>query len=329
MEPVRISIIVSTRNRAGQLALCLESLARQQALDPGACEIVVVDNGSTDATAETVRSVQSQFPRLRYLREERLGLSIARNAGVRHAAGPIVCFVDDDAIPSPQYASEILTPFEDPRVACVGGKVVAAWPDATPPSWFSPRYANIVAQTSSGETARMMKKGEFPFGCNIAFRKETFLALGGFDEALGKRGTNNIWGEEIDLCHRLQQEGFRFFYNPRAEVSHTVSRARATTQYFVESIFGKGVTEGYQKLTHKGKAVFSFYLLFKAARLATISTCYLIAGPFLSEASQFRLRARIAWDAGYLHFLAVRDDLGVISTSAPQTHAATNTAQAR
>ena len=315
MKPVRISVIISTRDRAGQLSQCLESLVHQEAAAPDAYEIIVVDNGSTDSTRQVVETAQAQFPRVRYLYEERLGLSIARNAGVRHAAGQVICFTDDDAIPSPEYVSEILASFEDPRVACAGGKVVAAWPDGTPPAWFSPPYANVVAQTSFGETPRMLRKGEFPFGCNIAFRKEIFLSLGGFDESLGKRGKNNIWGEEIDLCHRLQQEGFLFFYNPRAMISHVVGRSRATRQYFVESVFGKGVTEGYQKLTHRGKAVFSAYLLLKAARLATTSTYYLLAGSFLSEASQFQLRCKIAWYTGYLHFLSVRDDLGALPTS--------------
>ncbi len=312
MEPAQVSIIVSTRNRAEQLARCLESLVHQEIATPDAYEIIVVDNGSTDDTRQIVETARSQFLRVRYLYEARLGLSIARNAGVRHAMGSIVCFIDDDAIPSSQYVSEILASFDDPRVACAGGKVVASWPDGTPPEWFSPRYANVVAQTNFGETARIMKNGEFPFGCNIAFRKETFQSLGGFDESLGKRGKNNIWGEEVDLCHRLQHEGFLVFYNPRAAVLHVVSRSRATRPYFVGSVFGKGVTEGYQKLTHRGKAVFSAYLLLKAGRLATTSAYYLLAGPFLSEASQFRLRCSIAWYAGYLHFLAVRDDLGAI-----------------
>ncbi|OHB63554.1 MAG: hypothetical protein A2Y77_03435, partial [Planctomycetes bacterium RBG_13_62_9] len=255
-----ISVIVSTRNRAELLRSCLEALGRQNGIAPDAYEIIVVDNGSSDNTEQVVETIRQRRPQIEYLYEEKLGLSIARNTGARQAKGGIICFTDDDAIASFDYVVAILSAFDDPSVACVGGKVVALWPGGGPPDWFSPAYANVVAQTSFGGTARRMNKGEFPYGCNIALRKDVFEALGGFDENLGKKGANNIWGEEIDLCHKLQSRGFRFFYNPRALVSHVVGRNRATQHYFVESIFGKGVTEGYQKLAHKGRAVFTAYL---------------------------------------------------------------------
>jgi GT2 family glycosyltransferase len=241
--------------------------------------------------------------------------SSACRSHATQAKGQIISFTDDDAIPTPQYVAELLSPYSDPAVTCVGGKIVAAWPDGTPPDWFCPRYGNVVGQTSFGHSPRPMRKDEFPFGGNISFRKESFEALGGFDENLGKRGDNNVWGEEIDLCHRLQRTGARFFYNPRAEIAHIVGRTRATKRHFIESIFGKAVTEGRQKLTHKGTIVFALYLLLKAARLVTTSTYYLVAGHRLSEAGTFRLRCEISWYAGYLYFLAVREDLGSITRS--------------
>jgi GT2 family glycosyltransferase len=249
---------------------------------------------------------------MRYLYEERLGLSVARNAGVAQAAGEIVCFLDDDAVASAGVVTELLRSFQDPEVASVAGKIVASWPEGVAPGWFTPRYGNVVAQTSFGETTRWMKRNEFPFGANMSFRKTIFRRLGGFDENLGKRGENNMWGEEIDLCLRMQEAGLRFLYNPKACVSHIVGPGRATKRYFVESVFGKGVTEGYQKLAHRGRAVFAAYLFLKACRLAITSAYYLSAGSFLSEASRFRLRCTISWYAGYLHFLAVRDDFGSI-----------------
>jgi len=311
-----MSVIICTRNRASLLRLCLEALVCQQDVAPDAYEIVVVDNGSTDDTKQTVEVVQQRCERVRYVHEPRLGLSVARNTGARHARGAIVCFGDDDALAAPDFVQEVLSSFQDPGVACVGGKIVASWPQETPPEWFSPRYGNVVGQTSFGETARWLTGNEFPFGGNLSIRREVLERVGGFNESLGKKGQNNLWGEEMDLCHRLQDSGLRFLYNPRACVRHLVGRHRATKQYFVESIFGKGVTEGYQKLTHRGKAVFTLYLLLKAIRLAVISAYYLSAGTFLSEASKFRLRCTISWCAGYLQFLAVRDDLG--SVAAPQ-----------
>jgi len=309
---VSISVIISTRNRAEQLPLCLDALIHQEDVAAEAYEVIVVDNASRDHTRQVVEKMQRQSERVRYLYEEKLGLSAARNAGAAQARGAFICFVDDDAIPSPHYLAEVLSSFEDRRATCVGGRIVAAWPGGATPPWFTPRYAHVVAQTSFGETARRLARNEFPFGANIAFRKDVFQALGGFDENLGKRGGNNIWGEEIDLCHRLQEKGFSFFYNPRALVWHVVGPGRATEQYFIESIFGKGITEGYQKLVHRGMAVFTLYLLLKAGRLAVTSLYYLTAGAFLPNARRFQLRCMISWCTGYLYFLAVRDPGGSI-----------------
>lgn len=311
-RPVRLSIIVCTRNRAQLLPLCLESLVRQRDVAEGDYEILVVDNGSTDKTRQVVEGVQRQSERVRYFYESKLGLSVARNAGVRQARGEIVCFGDDDALAAPDFVKEILSSFQDPDVLCVGGKIVASWPDGSPPEWFAPRYGNVVGQTSFGETTRWLKGNEFPFGGNLSLRKAVLHRTGGFDENLGKRGQNNIWGEEMDLCHRMQRQGLRFLYNPRARVDHIVGRHRANRRYFIESIFGKGVTEGYQKLAHRGRGIFTAYLLLKACRLALTSVYYLSAGSLLSEAAQFRLRCTISWCAGYLHFLAVRDDFGSV-----------------
>lgn len=309
---VGLSIIICTRNRSELLRLCLGAIVHQESVPPDAYEVLVVDNGSNDRTRQVVDEARQRFQRIRYLYEERLGLSIARNAGVSRATGEIVCFLDDDAVASPNFVREILLSFQDPEVACLAGRIVASWPDGAAPGWFTPRYGNVVAQTSFGESTRWMRKNEFPFGANMSFRRDIFRRLGGFDEHLGKRGENNIWGEEIDLCHRMQENGLRFLYNPQSCVSHIVGRSRATQSYFVESIFGKGVTEGYQKLAHRGRAVFTAYLFLKACRLALTSAYYLAAGPFLSEAAGFRLRCTISWCAGYLHFLAVRDDFGSI-----------------
>ena len=78
-EPtVRISVIISTRNRADQLRSCLEALASQRNVTREACEVIVVDNGSTDHTEQTVRTVQQRFGQIEYLYEETLGLSVAR-----------------------------------------------------------------------------------------------------------------------------------------------------------------------------------------------------------------------------------------------------------
>ena len=92
---VQIAVIICTFNRADYLQQALQSLARQT-LPLHQYQIIVVDNASTDETAQIVNQFTPELPNLRYLREPRLGLSIARNAGAAMATTPYLAYLDDD-----------------------------------------------------------------------------------------------------------------------------------------------------------------------------------------------------------------------------------------
>ena len=101
----RISVIIATHNRADLLSIALESVARQT-LDPTRYEVIVVDNASTDKTAALVKQMSTGMPQLRYIAEERLGLSWARNAGLAAAQSPYVAYLDDDARAEPIWLED-------------------------------------------------------------------------------------------------------------------------------------------------------------------------------------------------------------------------------
>jgi len=300
-----VTVVICTRNRAKLLVNCINSLVQQSPVNISDYEVIVVDNASTDNTKQVVFMEQFRTLNMNYLYEPRLGLSFSRNAGINSAKGDIICFIDDDVVVEKHYIYEIITSFQNPKVSCVGGKAVPSWENSKPPFWFSPKFGHVVGQTFFGDKSRFMEKDEFPFGCNMAFRKATLNQTDGFNENLGKKSNNYIYGEDIDLCYKLQKKGTVFFYSSRAVVFHHVGQERATKKYFLNSVFGKGVTEGYQKRHNKGFTIACIYL---AAKLLML--CLLYVGmvlPAVPIKKRFEYKCAIYCTLGYIcYFLFPR-----------------------
>ncbi|MHA1341270.1 MAG: glycosyltransferase family 2 protein [Promethearchaeota archaeon] len=313
MEIFKISIVISTINRSSLLRKCVEALICQDNVNISLYEIIIVDNGSKDDTKQIVESLRKKYPNIRYIYSAKLGLSHARNIGAQSSNSEIICFLDDDVIPEKNYVNEMITSFENSEICCVGGKIIASWPEKSPPYWFSAKYNNVVGETSLGNVSRFLKKDEFPFGGNIAIRRCIFYMFEGFNEKLGKKGNNFISGEEIDLCYRLRKKGYKIFFNANAKVFHIVGKKRATKEYFIESIFGKGITEGYQKISNKGLVIFFIYLFIKIFLFMAVFICYLFSVIVpVSEKKRFFLKCMISWYAGYIYFFAINNKLRAI-----------------
>ena len=125
MAELMISAIICTHNRAQYLGAAIDSLLAQTLTN---IEVIVIDNASTDATAEVVQTRLSDA-RLRYVYEAKLGLSTARNTGAQLAKGDILAYLDDDAEASPQWLASLLEVYENnDKIAIAGGKVTLLWP---------------------------------------------------------------------------------------------------------------------------------------------------------------------------------------------------------
>jgi hypothetical protein len=121
MTRLSVSVVIATRNRAEMLKRALRSLSRQTRLPD---EVVIVDNASTDATADVALSFRDGL-NLKLVREDQVGIPHARNAGLRHALGDILAFIDDDCEAEPDWLAEMEKPFlKDPHVGSVGGNLI-------------------------------------------------------------------------------------------------------------------------------------------------------------------------------------------------------------
>jgi GT2 family glycosyltransferase len=196
----RISVVVCSHNGERTIRDCLEGLLR---LHYPNFEVIVVDDGSTDSTADIVQEYD-----FRQITTENLGLSNARNIGIQAANGEIIAYLDDDARPDPHWLTYLAATFLSTEHAGVGG------PNLTP-SGDGP-IATCVGESPGNPVHVLLSdlEAEHIPGCNMAFRKACLEAIGGFDPQF------RVAGDDVDVCWRLQQRGWTLGFSPAAVVWH-------------------------------------------------------------------------------------------------------------
>jgi GT2 family glycosyltransferase/type II secretory pathway pseudopilin PulG len=226
-EP-RASVVVCTYNGSATLRECLESLQRLRYAD---YEVILIDDGSTDGTP----SIAKDFPTIRYLRQPNRGLSAARNVGALAATGEIVAYTDDDCVADEAWLAHLVRAMEDQQVRAIGG------PNLPPPDdgWV----AKCVAVSPGGPSHVMLddRRAEHVPGCNMAFRRDTLLALGGFDPQF------RAAGDDVDICWRLLDAGMAIGYASTAVVWH---HRRRTVGAYLRQQKGYGKAEALLKFKH-------------------------------------------------------------------------------
>ena len=149
-----ISAIICTHNRDEYLGAAIDSLLNQSFEQDDQYEVIVVDNASTDNTAQVVQA-RLPHPRLTYIYESTLGLSVARNTGAKAAKGQILAYLDDDAEASSQWLTALCRVYQqDESIAIAGGKVTLLWPQGItqPPLWLSDELASGFGAYDLGNT---------------------------------------------------------------------------------------------------------------------------------------------------------------------------------
>jgi GT2 family glycosyltransferase len=195
-----VSVIVCTRNGARRIVECLENLAR---LEYSAYEVIVVDDGSTDGTAD----VAAEYD-VRVIRGVHRGLSAVRNAGLAAARGEIIAYIDDDAFPDSHWLNFLVGAFERGAHVAVGGPNLVPADDGY--------LAQLVGRAPGGPTHVLLndQEAEHIPGCNMAFRRDALREIAGFDEQFW------IAGDDVDVCWRLMERGGTLGFAPSAVVWH-------------------------------------------------------------------------------------------------------------
>ena len=226
-----VTVAVCTRDRARQLAACLDALISLDYPSP-LLDIVVVDNASTDTST---RDLVARYRGVRYVCEPRPGLDNARNRAIAEARGDILAYTDDDVVVDPGWARAVARAFEEePHAMCVTGLVVPDEIDTQAQLLFE-RYGGFGrgfarAVYRAGATSRAVRDfggtGRFGTGANMAFRMQLFAAHGTFDPALDV-GTPANGGGDLEMFLRVLKAGHALVYEPAAVVRHRHRRTYA------------------------------------------------------------------------------------------------------
>jgi GT2 family glycosyltransferase len=196
----KITVVVCSYNGSSTIDETLTSLDE---LDYPDYEVIVVDDGSTDDV-----SLIAQTHGVHLIRQDNQGLSAARNAGLAAATGEIVAYIDDDAYADADWLSYLAMAFQSSSHAAIGGPNLSPSGDGC--------IADCVANAPGGPVHVLLTDtiAEHLPGCNMAFRRESLLAIGGFDPQF------RVAGDDVDACWRLQERGWTLGFSPTALVWH-------------------------------------------------------------------------------------------------------------
>jgi glucosyl-dolichyl phosphate glucuronosyltransferase len=241
-----ISVVIATYNRYRVLPEAIASMIAQD-IDPELLQIIVVDNSVDQSKAAEFSRRYAGVSNLLYLLEPTVGLSNARNIGIRHSKAEIVAFIDDDATAAPDWCRQIHEAFNNvsERVAAIGGAIRPRWISKRP-EWLTKPLLEHLSLLDWGGVMRETWKADCIFGCNLAFRKAVLLEVGGFSIELGRHGDLLISNDEIDLQERIRAKGYRSFYCPTAVVEHTIDPSRLEPAWFRRRMAWQAVSDFIQ-----------------------------------------------------------------------------------
>lgn len=260
-----ISVIIPTRDRSVFIASALESLICQS-ISTDKFEILVIDNGSTDATRGVIDFYRSKLPNLYGLYAPEPGLHTGRHVGLKFARGDILVFADDDIVATRTWLASIEESFTDPEVAMVGGNNLPLFL-TPPPSWVNkiwnrPTFARYKAIPSLSVIQFIGSSREITphliWGCNFAIRKNVLLDAGGFHpDGMPKELIRFRGDGETHVSRYVADSGLKCMFHPGASVHHKVTPERMTYEYFRQRGFNQGVSDSYTQLRQQDQSLLS------------------------------------------------------------------------
>ncbi len=262
---MKASILIPTYgSRLEYLRDTLASLAKQDYPSQD-FEVIVIDNGPSGKVKAVVEAAaHAGAGPIHYIKEEVAGAARARHTGVRHAKGEVYVFTDDDVIAPVEWLTEVMRPFNDASISCVGGKVVLDF-EKDPPDWWAKQFnRGYLSLLDHGDTTKTLQYPDFVWSCNMAVRKEVFYRVGGFNPDFSG-DPKKFWltgDNECGLLKKIYDLHGVVIYSPAAWVHHRIPASRLTPKYFYDRHYIEGVMDSFTHVrTHEGKSLVSLRLL--------------------------------------------------------------------
>lgn len=225
-----VSIVVPIYNGELRINHCLMSLL-EQSYSENTFEIIAVDNNSQDNTAHIIKELSGRYPgRIKYILEDKnQGIAAARNAGIKHAKGDLICFTDDDCVVDRDWLSHIVRIFQSTDAKAVQGRIILSTPIPDhliyPQKYIQDRMAHV---DYSDEVFRM--ENENMVGANMSYVREIFEQFGLFSD-------HYRLVEDTEFSKRLSSAGISRYYCPQAIVYHHYSLSRLNDKSLLKQSF--------------------------------------------------------------------------------------------
>jgi glycosyltransferase involved in cell wall biosynthesis len=251
------SVILCTYNRRSLVLSALASL-RRQTLPYDQFEVLVVDNGSSDGTRQTIyryinaRANQRRLPadtwRVRYILEPRNGLAHARNRALQAASGEIAVFLDDDALADPHLLEHLLVAYQETAADAIGGRVDLRW-EAPRPYWLTDDLLPLLGYFVPSNTNMLLPDSLSLSNCNFSAKISALRSIGLFSPFISKRLHAPVSMESEDFCRCLRSAGYKLWYTPTAIVTHRISAPRLQRAFFTGRAYWQGRAEVMNRYT--------------------------------------------------------------------------------
>ena len=295
---MRCSAIIVTHNSGAAIGPCLEALAKQD------CEVVVVDNASSDDTVPQIQELVGRSSLRLIVNDTNIGFASALNRGARESKGDVLLVLNPDCIAEPGAVVELLRTMEETGASAAGGALMEAdgqpargfafrriatlaplvfeallvnqlWPDNP----VNRRYRCLDADYSPQQEV------EQPAGACLAVTRTMWDKLGGFDEQFFP-----VWFEDVDFCKRIREQGGRIFYSPAARFRHSGAHSVGQLSFRDKQVFW------YRNLLRYARKHFAAWQT-GALRLAIIAGMLMrsVAAMFGAREVPFREALRAYW----------------------------------
>jgi glycosyltransferase involved in cell wall biosynthesis len=238
------TVALCTHNHADRLVRTLRDLEALK-MPKAKWELLVIDNGCSDGTPALLNGYT--WPAgwtVRVVREDNLGLSNARNRAAAEARGEYIIFIDDDETPDADWLCAYERLIEGKRPDAFGSRIRVLFEDERP-AWLQDELLGFLGEVNRfDEVTPLREPDTYFFGGNFGCRTALVTPLGGFDPMLGRKGSVNIGGEEIDFYRRLLAHGHRVWWTPDAVIHHRIQAAKLNRKYFLDLHFRQGWIDG-------------------------------------------------------------------------------------
>ena len=238
---MNITVAICTWNRCRLLEQTLQHLTKLRIPKNIQWQLVIVDNGSTDDTAQIIDHFREKLP-IEYAIQPERGHSISRNTAIEKATGEYILWTDNDVMVDPDWLVNYVDGFRDyPEADYFGGKIIPVF-ESEMPTWLAETWEKcraVYAFRDLGEQSIPLGDGVYPYGANFAVRtsvQKQFL----FDTKRGRRGNVLTGDDEISMLRRIHSAGHQGRWLPKSVVEHFIPDDRTTTDYISRYFVGQG-----------------------------------------------------------------------------------------